>query len=36
MSRNPAQRAAELRAELAEHNYRYHVLDDASIPRRGL
>ncbi|WP_313915731.1 NAD-dependent DNA ligase LigA [Tahibacter sp.] len=32
MSRNPAQRAAELRAELAEHNYRYHVLDDASIP----
>jgi DNA ligase (NAD+) len=32
MSRNPAERAAELRAELAEHNYRYHVLDDASIP----
>jgi DNA ligase (NAD+) len=32
MSRKPAERAAELRAELAEHNYRYHVLDDPSIP----
>lgn len=32
MSVTPAQRAAELRAELAEHNYRYHVLDEPSIP----
>jgi len=27
-----ARRAAELRAELAEHNYRYHVLDEPVIP----
>ncbi|UXI66729.1 NAD-dependent DNA ligase LigA [Tahibacter amnicola] len=27
-----AQRAIALRAEIAEHNYRYHVLDDPSIP----
>ncbi|MFQ5608657.1 MAG: NAD-dependent DNA ligase LigA [Woeseiaceae bacterium] len=26
------QRAAELRAEIENHNYRYHVLDDPSIP----
>jgi len=32
MTVNPAQRAEQLRAELAEHNYRYHVLDDPSIP----
>jgi DNA ligase (NAD+) len=32
MTAKAAQRAAELRAELTEHNYRYHVLDDPSIP----
>ncbi|MCQ4166484.1 NAD-dependent DNA ligase LigA [Tahibacter harae] len=32
MTADPARRAAQLRAELAEHNYRYHVLDDPSIP----
>ncbi len=31
-SRSDRVRAARLRAELAEHNYRYHVLDDPSIP----
>ena len=31
-SRSDRARAAQLRAELAEHNYRYHVLDDPSIP----
>ncbi|WP_010198365.1 NAD-dependent DNA ligase LigA, partial [Pseudomonas amygdali] len=25
-------RILELRAELDEHNYRYHVLDEPSIP----
>jgi DNA ligase (NAD+) len=28
---DPAERAAQLRAELNEHNYRYHVLDDPII-----
>ncbi|MBL8298497.1 MAG: NAD-dependent DNA ligase LigA [Rhodanobacteraceae bacterium] len=32
MTANATQRAEQLRAELAEHNYRYHVLDDPSIP----
>lgn len=32
MTADPARRAAQLRAELAEHNYRYHVLDDPGIP----
>ena len=35
MARVPAlakQRAAELRSELAEHNHRYHVLDEPAIP----
>ena len=32
MTAKAAQRAERLRAELAEHNYRYHVLDDPSIP----
>ncbi|HCP54873.1 MAG TPA: hypothetical protein DIU04_08985, partial [Pseudomonas sp.] len=27
-----AQRILELRAELDQHNYRYHVLDEPSIP----
>ncbi len=27
----PARRAAQLRLELAEHNHRYHVLDDPSV-----
>lgn len=31
-SRSDRDRAARLRAELAEHNYRYHVLDDPTIP----
>jgi DNA ligase (NAD+) len=31
VSGTPEQRAAELRQELAEHNHRYYVLDDASI-----
>lgn len=31
-SRSDRARAAKLRAELSEHNYRYHVLDDPSIP----
>jgi DNA ligase (NAD+) len=30
--RDSARRAAQLRAELAEHNYRYHVLDDPTVP----
>lgn len=29
---NSAQRAAELRTALAEHNYRYHVLDEPAVP----
>ncbi len=29
---NSARRAAELRAELADHNYRYHVLDEPAVP----
>ena len=28
MSAAPAARAAELRAQLAQHDYRYYVLDD--------
>ena len=28
----PARRAAELRAELEHHNYRYFVLDDPQVP----
>ena len=32
MTRGPAARAAELRAELKEHDYRYYVLDDPSVP----
>jgi len=28
----PAARAAELRAELRQHDYRYYVLDDPSVP----
>ncbi|MEQ1800413.1 MAG: NAD-dependent DNA ligase LigA [Gammaproteobacteria bacterium] len=31
-SRSDRARASQLRAELADHNYRYHVLDDPSIP----
>jgi len=31
VSGTPEQRAAELRQELAEHNHRYYVLDDATI-----
>ncbi len=31
MSGTPEQRAAELRRELAEHNHRYYILDDATI-----
>ena len=30
--KNPEQRAEQLRAELAEHGYRYHVLDAPTIP----
>ncbi|GMV30351.1 MAG: DNA ligase [Rhodanobacteraceae bacterium] len=32
MTAKAAQRAERLRAELAEHNYRYHVLDDPTVP----
>ncbi len=32
MTRGPAARAAELRAELRQHDYRYYVLDDPSVP----
>ena len=32
MTRGPAARAAELRAELKEHDYRYYVLDEPSVP----
>jgi len=32
VTRGPAARAAELRAELKEHDYRYYVLDDPSVP----
>ena len=31
----PAERAAELRALVEHHNYRYHVLDDPEIPDSG-
>jgi len=31
VSGTPEQRAAELRRELAEHNHRYYILDDATI-----
>lgn len=30
--RDPAERIAALRAEIEEHNYRYYVLDDPSVP----
>lgn len=32
MTRGPAARAAELRAELKQHDYRYYVLDDPAVP----
>jgi DNA ligase (NAD+) len=32
VTRGPAARAAELRAELRQHDYRYYVLDDPSVP----
>ena len=32
MTGAPAARAAELRAELRQHDYRYYVLDDPSVP----
>jgi DNA ligase (NAD+) len=32
VTRGPAARAAELRAELKHHDYRYYVLDDPSVP----
>ncbi|HEV2284650.1 MAG TPA: NAD-dependent DNA ligase LigA, partial [Steroidobacteraceae bacterium] len=32
MTRGPAARAAELRAELKQHDYRYYVLDEPSVP----
>jgi DNA ligase (NAD+) len=32
MTRTPAERAAQLQAELTEHNYRYHTQDDNTIP----
>lgn len=32
MSNDPSQRAAELRRQIEDANYRYHVLDDARIP----
>ena len=32
----PAERAAELRRLIEHHNYRYHVLDDPEIDRRGV
>lgn len=31
---NPAERVAQLREEIENHNYRYHVLDDPSISDR--
>ena len=31
-SRSDRAKAAQLRAELAEHNHRYHVLDDPTVP----
>ena len=31
-SGNAAQRIQALRAELDEHNYRYYVLDEPSVP----
>ena len=32
MTTNAAQRIAQLRSELNEHNYRYYVLDEPSVP----
>jgi len=32
VTRGPAARAAELRAELRQHDYRYYVLDEPSVP----
>ena len=32
MSATAAARAAELRAQLAQHDYRYYVLDDPQVP----
>ncbi|MGP8033740.1 MAG: NAD-dependent DNA ligase LigA [Steroidobacteraceae bacterium] len=32
MTGDPAARAAELRAQLKQHDYRYYVLDDPSLP----
>ncbi len=32
MTGGPAARAAELRAQLKQHDYRYYVLDDPSVP----
>jgi len=32
VTRKPAARAAELRALIAHHDYRYHVLDDPEVP----
>ncbi len=32
MRQAPAARAAELRAQLQQHDYRYYVLDDPAIP----
>ncbi|MGO9804163.1 MAG: NAD-dependent DNA ligase LigA [Steroidobacteraceae bacterium] len=32
MTGDPAARAAELRAQLKQHDYRYYVLDDPSVP----
>ena len=32
MKGKPAARAAELRAQLAQHDYRYYVLDDPEVP----
>jgi DNA ligase (NAD+) len=32
VTRDPAARAAELRAELKQHDYRYYVLDDPTVP----
>ena len=29
--RDPARRAAELRREIEQHNYRYYVLDDPVV-----
>ena len=32
MTDKPAARAAELRAQIAQHDYRYYVLDEPEIP----